>query len=51
MQVIFEDNHLIAVNKQAGRLVHADETGDPTLEEEVKAYIKVRYGKTDNVWM
>jgi len=51
MQVIYEDNHLIAVNKQAGRLVHADETGDSTLEEEVKAYIKVRYGKPDNVWL
>ena len=32
-------------------MVHADETGDKTLEEEVKAYIKVRYGKPGDVWL
>ena len=36
--VIFEDNHLIAINKPAGALVHGDETGDPTLADEVSLY-------------
>lgn len=51
LQVIFEDNHLIAVNKPAGMLVHADETGDPTLEDMVKQYIKIRYGKPGDVYL
>ncbi|HOY13753.1 MAG TPA: RluA family pseudouridine synthase [Saprospiraceae bacterium] len=51
IQVIFEDNHLIAVNKEAGILVHADETGDYSLDEMVKNYIKVRYGKPGDVYL
>lgn len=51
MQVVFEDNHLIAVNKPAGILVHADETGDRTLEDMVKDYIKIRYGKPGDVYL
>jgi len=49
--VIYEDNHLIAINKPAGGLVHGDETGDDTLAEEVKRYIKVRYGKPGDVFL
>ncbi|MEM8909292.1 MAG: RNA pseudouridine synthase, partial [Bacteroidota bacterium] len=49
--VIYEDNHLIAVNKPAGYLVHGDATGDTPLTEYVKAYIKVRYKKPGAVFL
>ena len=51
LTVIYEDNHLIAVNKPAGLLVHGDITGDETLEQMVKAYIKVRYQKPGDVFL
>lgn len=51
IEVIYEDNHLIAVNKKAGDIVHSDETGDYTLEEDVKKYIKIRYNKPGDVWL
>ena len=38
--VLYEDNHLIAVKKEAGHIVQSDKTGDETLAEEVKSYIK-----------
>lgn len=49
--VIFEDNHLIAINKPAGWLVQGDETGDTPLSEYVKEYIKVRYEKPGDVFL
>lgn len=51
LQVIFEDNHLIAVNKPAGVLVQGDETGDEPLVEQVKEYIKIRYEKPGDVFL
>jgi 23S rRNA pseudouridine1911/1915/1917 synthase len=51
LQVVFEDNHLIAVNKPAGVLVQADETGDATLADAVKLYIKDRYNKQGEVFL
>lgn len=51
VQVLFEDNHLIAVNKPAGWLVQGDETGDKPLSEYVKEYIKIRYEKPGNVYL
>ena len=51
LKVIFEDNHLIAVNKEAGILVHGDETGDKSLEDYVKQYIKMRYNKPGDVYL
>lgn len=51
IKVIYEDNHLIAVNKPAGMLVQPDETGDSTLEEWVKNYIKLRYDKPGDVFL
>lgn len=42
---LFEDNHLIAINKQAGDLVQGDETGDEPLSEKVKQYIQEKYQK------
>ncbi|MDA3882310.1 MAG: RluA family pseudouridine synthase [Bacteroidales bacterium] len=50
-KVLFEDNHLIAVSKDNNTLVHSDKTGDTTLEEEVKAYIKEKYNKPGNVFL
>jgi len=51
LQVIHEDNHLIAVNKPAGWLVHGDATGDTPLSEYVKTYIKLRYKKPGDVFL
>lgn len=49
--VIYEDNHLIAVNKPAGLLVQGDQTGDITLKELVQQYIKIRYQKDGDVFL
>ena len=51
LQVIYEDNHLIAVNKPAGWLVQGDDTGDLPLSEYVKDYIKRRYDKPGDVFL
>ena len=51
MQIIYEDNHLIAINKPAGWLVQGDETRDKPLSEWVKEYIKVRYKKPGDVFL
>jgi len=51
LQVLFEDNHIIAVNKPVGWLVHEDQTGDMPLSEFVKQYIKIRYDKPGNVFL
>ncbi len=51
LQVLYEDNHLIAVNKPAGVLVQADETEDRPLSEYVKDYIKDRYNKPGAVFL
>jgi len=44
-EVIYEDNHLIAVNKAAGLLVQTDDKGTPALEDMIKDYIKEKYQK------
>ncbi len=51
LQVLFEDNHLIAVNKPAGVLSQSDKTGDRTVMDWVKAYIKHRYDKPGEVFL
>lgn len=51
VQIIYEDNHLIAVNKPAGVSVHSDESGDETLVDVVKAYIKKEYNKPGDVFL
>lgn len=48
---MFEDNHLIAINKPAGFLVQGDDTGDVTLADMVKEYIKFRYDKPGAVFL
>lgn len=51
MQVVYEDNHIIIVNKVAGEIVQGDQTGDRTLADDVKAYIKERYAKPGDVFL
>ena len=51
IDVIFEDNHLIAVNKKSGEIVQGDKTGDEPLSERVKKYLKVKYNKPGNVFL
>jgi 23S rRNA pseudouridine1911/1915/1917 synthase len=48
--VIYEDNHLLAVNKRAGKIVQGDKTGDEPLSESVKPWLREEYGKTGNVF-
>lgn len=50
MQVLYEDNHIIIVNKLAGEIVQGDRTGDTPLCETVKEYIKEKYNKPGNVF-
>jgi 23S rRNA pseudouridine1911/1915/1917 synthase len=51
VQILFEDNHLIAINKPHGQLVQADEGGELSLLDEVKAMIKDRDQKPGNVFV
>jgi 23S rRNA pseudouridine1911/1915/1917 synthase len=51
LQVLYEDNHIIAVNKKVGDLVQGDQSGDPSLVETVKLYIKEKYDKRGNVYL
>ena len=50
MEVVYEDNHIIIVNKKAGEIVQGDKTGDTPLSEIVKKYIKEKYNKPGNVF-
>jgi len=43
MDIVYEDNHLIIVNKSAGELSQSDHTGDSSLVDKVKNYIKTKY--------
>lgn len=51
IEVLFEDNHLIAVNKRCGDIVQGDKTGDKTLGDDIKAYLKAKYNKPGNVFL
>lgn len=51
LQVLYEDNHIIIVNKRAGDIVQGDKTGDKPLSDVVKAYIKDKYNKPGNVYL
>lgn len=50
MEVVYEDNHLVVVNKRAGEIVQGDKTGDKPLSEMVKEYLKEKYRKPGNVF-
>ena len=51
MEVVYEDNHLIIVNKQSGEIVQGDKTGDRPLSDIVKDYIKEKYQKPGAVFL
>lgn len=51
LQVLYEDNHLIVINKRCGDLVQGDKTGDKPLNEVIKSFIKEKYNKPGNVYL
>lgn len=51
MTVVYEDNHIIIVNKTASEIVQGDKTGDVPLSETVKQYLKEKYHKPGNVFI
>lgn len=51
MNVLYEDNHIIIVNKAAGEIVQGDKTGDESLCDTMKQYIKEKYAKPGNVFI
>jgi 23S rRNA pseudouridine1911/1915/1917 synthase len=51
MTIIYEDNHIIVVNKSSSEIVQGDKTGDTPLSETVKQYLKEKYNKPGNVFL
>ncbi len=51
MTVVYEDNHIIIVNKAASEIVQGDKTGDIPLSDKLKQYLKEKYGKPGNVFV
>jgi 23S rRNA pseudouridine1911/1915/1917 synthase len=51
LEILYEDNHLIAVNKKPGDIVQGDKTGDEPLSEKIKNYIKVKYNKPGDAFL
>jgi 23S rRNA pseudouridine1911/1915/1917 synthase len=51
MTVLYEDNHIIVINKAAGEIVQGDKTGDQSLCDTMKAYLKEKYAKPGNVFV
>ena len=51
LEILYEDNHLIAVNKRSGDIVQGDKTGDMPLSDKVKDYIKAKYTKPGEVFL
>jgi 23S rRNA pseudouridine1911/1915/1917 synthase len=51
LRILFEDNHVIAVNKSPSDIVQGDKTGDPSLADRIKEYLKDKYGKKGNVFI
>lgn len=51
MTVLYEDNHLMVVNKEPGEIVQGDKTGDEPLVETLKRWLKKKYGKPGNVFL
>ena len=51
LQILYEDNHIIAINKRCGDIVQGDKTGDKPLSEIVKSYLKKKYKKPGNVFL
>jgi len=51
MTILYEDNHLIIINKSCGEIVQSDPSGDVSLEQTVKDYLKEKYDKTGDVFL
>ena len=51
MQIVYEDNHLIIINKSSSEIVQGDKTGDIPLSEIIKDYLKEKYNKPGNVFL
>lgn len=51
LNILYEDNHLIAINKSSSDIVQTDKTGDYTVADEIKAYLKVKYNKPGEVFL
>ena len=51
MQILFEDNHLIAVNKATSEIVQGDKTGDISLVDKIKKYLKEKYNKPGEAFL
>lgn len=51
LDVVYEDNHILIINKKPGQIAQADKTGDVALNEIVKDYIKEKYNKPGNVYL
>jgi len=51
LDIIYEDNHIIIINKKPGQIAQADKTGDEALNETIKAYLKEKYNKPGNVYL
>ena len=50
LEVIFEDNHLIAINKRSGDIVQGDKTEDTPLSERIKDFLRIKYKKNGNIF-
>lgn len=51
IQILYEDNHIIAVNKQPSEIVQGDKTGDTPMSESIKKYLKEKYAKPGEVFL
>lgn len=51
VKVLYEDNHIIVVNKRASELVQPDPTGEPALEQHIKEYIRIKYNKPGDAFL
>ena len=51
LRVLFEDNHIIIVNKRCGDIIQGDKTGDAPLSDIIKKYLKEKYNKPGNVFL
>ena len=51
MNILYEDNHIVAVNKQVSDIVQGDKTGDISLDTRIKQYLKEKYNKPGNVFL
>jgi 23S rRNA pseudouridine1911/1915/1917 synthase len=49
--ILYEDNHLISINKKAGDIVQMDETGDMPLDDQVRAYLAAKYNKPNSAFL